>query len=394
MDELEQLNSWIEIVQRHMSVLSKPQAVVLALWSFGIVVTQSCGLTTVTVFLALLLGCKEGAIRQRLREWSWDQEDKKGQKRRELEVTHCFAPLLKWVLSWWPAEEMRIALAMDASSLADRLTVLAISVVYRGCAIPVAWIVVKGNTKGAWKPHWLALLAHLKDSIPADWFVLVTADRGLWAPWLYHAIVKNHWHPFLRINLGAKCRPEGTRTFRWLSQLIPKRGMYWSGRVTCFKSQPLDCTLVACWGEEHEEPWVILTDVAPEQADVLWYSLRPWIECGFRHIKRSGWGWHRTRMTDPRRATRFWLAIAVATLWSVSVGGEADAEIPVSTFDALPDLHIARRRATGRSAPRRLSCLRLGVITILVALITGQTLPIGRFLPEPWPSSPAVYDTS
>ena len=123
MDELEQLNSWIETVRQHMSVLSKPQAVVLALWSFGIVVTQCCGLTTVTFFLALLLGCKESAMRQRLREWSWGQEDKKGQKRRELEVTRCFAPLLKWVLSWWPTEEMRSALAMDASSLADRLTV-------------------------------------------------------------------------------------------------------------------------------------------------------------------------------------------------------------------------------------------------------------------------------
>ena len=57
MDDLEQLKSWTEIVQRHLSVLSKPQAVVLALWSFGIVVTQSCGLTTITIFLALLLGC-------------------------------------------------------------------------------------------------------------------------------------------------------------------------------------------------------------------------------------------------------------------------------------------------------------------------------------------------
>ena len=314
MDDLEQLKSWIATVQHHMPVLSKPQAVVLALWSFGIVVMQSCGLTTVTVFLAALLKCEEATMRQRLREWYWDQKDKRGEKRRELEVSLCFVPLLAWVLSWWPALEKRIALAMDASSLADRLVVLAISVVYRGCAIPVAWIVLKANTKEAWKPHWLALFAHIKDSIPEDWFVLVTADRGLYARWLYEAIVKNHWHPFLRINLGAKCRPQGTHTFRWLSELIPNRGIRWSGRVTCFKSNPLDCTLLACWAEQHEEPWVILTDVAPEQADILWYSLRPWIECGFKYIKRGGWGWHRSRMTDSNRATRLWLAIAVATL--------------------------------------------------------------------------------
>jgi len=44
-------------------------------------------------------------------------------------------------------------------------------------------------------------------------------------------------------------------------------------------------------------------------------------------------------MTDPARATRLWLAIAVATLWVISVGGEADATEPVSGLDALPELH-------------------------------------------------------
>jgi hypothetical protein len=394
MDDLEQVKSWIETVQQHLPVLSKPQAVVLALWSFGIVVMQSCGLTTVTAFLAALLQCKEDAMRQRLREWCRAENDKKGEKRRELDVTACFAPLLRWVLSWWPEDEKRIALAIDATTLADRFVVLAVSVVYRGCGLPVAWIVLQGNTKAAWKPHWLALLAHVKDSIPDAWCVVVTGDRGLYARWLYRAIVNNGWHPFLRINLGAKCRPEGAHVFRWIKELIPAPGSHWSGRVTCFKGKPLECTLLACWGEEHQEPWLILTDIAPEQADVLWYSLRPWIECGFRHTKRGGWRWNRCRMTDPKRATRLWLAIAVATLWCVSVGGEADATCKVSTLDALPELHIARRRATGRSRFRRLSCLRQGIIIILVALITGQPLPLGCFLPEPWPSSSFVNDTS
>lgn len=394
MDDLEQLKSWMETVQQHMPVLSKPQAVVLALWSFGIVVMQSCGLSTVTTFLSRLLDCQESSMRQRLREWYWDKKDKKGVMRDEVDVMVCFAPLLRWVLSWWPETEKRMALAMDATSLGERLVVLAVSVLYRGCAIPVAWVVLKGNTKEAWEPHWLALFVHLKDCIPEAWFVLVAADRGLYARWLYQAIVDNHWHPFLRINLGGKYRLQGEHTFRWLSTLVPQVGVHWCGLVTCFKGKPLDCTLLACWQEPHQDPWLILTDVAPQQADVLWYSLRPWIECGFRFIKRSGWRWHRTRMTDPKRATRLWLALAVATLWSLSVGGEVDATGPASTLDVLPETHIARRLAAGRPQSRRLCCLRQGLIAILVALITGQPLPLGRFLPEPWPSFSPVFDTS
>ena len=96
--------------------LSKPQAVVLAMWSFGIVMTGSCGLTTVSVFLAALLGKKENTVRQQLREWYRSQPDKKGHKRAELNVKSCFAPLMQWVLSGWSPQEKSMVLAIDAST--------------------------------------------------------------------------------------------------------------------------------------------------------------------------------------------------------------------------------------------------------------------------------------
>lgn len=381
------LGQWTAEVTSHLPSLSKPQAVVLALWSFGMVMTKACGLTTIAAFLARLLGQHENSVRQRLREWYWAAKDKQGAHRQELDVTPCFAPLVRWVLSWWPAQEKRLALAMDASTLGERFVVLAISIVYRGCAIPVAWVLVPATAPGAWKPHWLALFDHLQDCVPTDWTVLVLADRGLYAAWLYERITQLHWHPFLRINGGGKFRPQGETTFRRLATAAPKLGSAWCGRVTCFKRTPLACTLLACWTAGHDEPWLIITDLAPEQADVCWYGLRPWIECGFKDTKRGGWQWQQTQITDPDRATRFWLAIAVATLWVVSVGGEADATLPASSFDELPVTHIARRRTTKRARPRLLSCFRRGLLVILAAALTGAALPFGRFYPEPWPTT-------
>ena len=43
------------------------------------------------------------------------------------------------------------------------------------------------------------------------------------------------------------------------------------------------------------------------------YGLRAWIEQGFKKIKGGGWQWHSTRMTDPARVERLWLAIVLAT---------------------------------------------------------------------------------
>lgn len=63
------------------------------------------------------------------------------------------------------------------------------------------------------------------------------------------------------------------------------------------------------------------------------------IEQGCKITKRAGWQWQRTRMEDPDRAARLWLAVAVATLWLLLVGGEADDTIPDSTLlDLTPTL--------------------------------------------------------
>lgn len=381
------LKNWTETVTKYMPHLSKPQVVVLAMWSFGMVITKSCGLTTVSVFLAHLLGKKENTVRQQLREWYKDGEKKKGTQREEIEVKSCFAPLVKWVLSWWSESEKRLALVLDASTLGQRFTVLAISIVYRGCAIPVAWVIVSATASDEWKKYWLSLFKELEGSIPSAWLVIVLADRGLYAKWLYKAIVKAGWHPFLRIKKGGTYRPKGARKFRSLAKAAATVGSAWCGEVVCFKTNPLKCTLLARWDEGHEEAWLIITDLSAEQADAFWYAMRPWIENGFKHTKRGGWQWQNTKMTDPDRASRLWLAIAVATLWVVSVGGEAEENLPASSFEALPLTHIARRRTTKRSQPRLISCFRRGIVTILVALIAGQPLPLGRFRPQPWPTA-------
>src|SRR4029450_6306190 len=113
---------------------------------------------------------------------------------------------------------------------------------------------------------------------------------------LFRRITRLGWHPFLRINTGGTFRPHGH----------VRRG-------------PLK-TFVAA----HRT-------AVPGASPSCWYGLRAWIEQGFKITKRAGWQWQRTHMTKPERAARLWLAVAVATLWLLSVGGEADETIPATT---------------------------------------------------------------
>jgi len=349
------------------------------------VLANACGLSRVSTALASHLGEKEGNLRQRLREWYWNRQDKKGKQRVDWEVSHSFGPLLIWILECWSSRERELVLAMDATSLKKLFVVLSISVVYRGCAIPIAWRILQEGQKGSWKEPWLDLLRGLQGVIAADWRVVVMADRGLYAHWLYTAIQECGWHPFLRINLRSLYRPKGRAVFRPISQLLPSPGSLWSGQVTCFVQNSIDCTLLACWGSQYKEPWLILTDLPPEEASAAWYGLRSWIEDSFKDLKRDGWQWQKTRMADPARAARLWLALAVATLWVVSVGGEADANLPPPQIDRLPPTHIARRTKFRPVSPRLLSCFTRGMILILAALINHHPISMGTLLPEPWP---------
>ena len=137
------LDDWTATLATHFPHMSKPQVAVLALWSFGMVLARSCGLTAVVSVLVPLLNGSFNTLRQRLREWYKGADDKSGDHRRELDVTTCFAPLLQWILQDWPCP--RLAVALDATSLFDCLVVLSISIVYRGTAIPVAWKVLRAT---------------------------------------------------------------------------------------------------------------------------------------------------------------------------------------------------------------------------------------------------------
>ena len=378
MSRLPGLYQWTRVIARRFPHLSKPVAGCLALWSLGMIVARSCSLTAVSWALVPLLGQKFYTIRERLRDWYREAEAKAGSQRAQLELGTCWAPWLAWVLDGWSSQQL--ALALDATTLGTRFTVLAISVLYRGCAVPVAWKVLYATKPHAWRPEWQALLRQFRDCVPRGWRVIVLADRGLYAKWLFHAITAHGWHPLLRVKNQGKFRPSGWYHWYPMSQLVPAPGQRWQGRGTAYASASaqLECTLLAYWGEGHADPWLVLTDLPPQAADVCWYGLRAWIEQGFKRLKRGGWQWQYTRMKKPARAERLWLALAVATWWLLSVGGQADVQIPAETMAHVPNTRLGRWRLIG--------IFQRGWHQILATLLTHRRLPLANGNPEPWPA--------
>lgn len=386
------VTAWTTTIQTHLSPLTKPQAPVLALWSLGMVLARSCALTAVSAFLATWLHRKEDTGRQQWREFCSEATAKRGTARQELVVETCFVPLLAWVVNQW--EGTQLALALDATTLGTRCTVLALSVVSRGCAIPVAWTVLLATAKHAWRREWLRLLRQVHRAVPRSWTVLVLADRGLYARWLFRRLTRLGWHPFLRLNTGGTLRPKDHVRGVALKSLVPAPGTAWQGTGSAFKgrNRQLHCTLLACGEAGYQDPWLILTARPPEARTACWYGLRAWIAQGLKITTRAGWQWHRTHMTTPERAARLWLAVAVATVWLLSVGGEAEETIPASTVPDVTALIPAPPRMRQATRLRLVSVFRRGGNLILVALLEQAPLPMGRFVPEPWPAVMALEE--
>ena len=179
-------------------------------------------------------------------------------------------------------------------------------------------------------------------------------------------------------------RTSNSTFWKALATVVTPETKNWSGQITCFKGNSLDCTLLARWDDGYTDPWLILTDSKPFEANVGWYRFRSWIECSYRDVKSDGFGWQRTRLKQPDRAERHWLAMAVAMLWMVTLGGEQEL--------ASNETLVSDRSSGSFSASvPTLSCFLNGLLTVIAQLyakryplgLNGQSLCFGRLFPLP-----------
>ena len=346
-----------QVIETQLPHLSRPQLTGLVLWVCGAVLAGSASQNAVAS--ALSPWGRWNNLRQYLREWLYDGSDRARPGQTELDVSLCFAPLLRWVLAWWRSGPL--ALAVDPTLKGDQTTAIVISVVYRGCAIPVAWRIHRATQRGSWMDPTVELLRELAPAVPKEMTVIVLCDRGIaspklwrqiraqgWHPYIWHPYI---WHPYMRYRKNVTfCAQDGRRLPA--QHFVSRPDTAWIGRGAAFSTPNAKrrCTLLAVWYVEQEEPWIILTGLPPEDAGPSWYALRFWIELGFKAVKGLGWKWDQTRRTDPARISRHWLVLSVVTLLALAYGTRLedahDRRIAPGNLRRRP-----RRRIPGAATP-------------------------------------------
>jgi DDE family transposase len=370
-EELKRLNAE---VSSHLGHLNKSFVQVLSLYVLGMSLVKHSGQNQIAAFLVGFLGGNLGSMKQRLRELNYETAAKRGQKRQELVVKSCFAPLLAWVLSKFQRGSRELVLAADARYLRDRFCILAVSVVVAKTAIPVAWHIQATDAKGAWNPIWFELFELLAVAIPADWQVSILTDAGLYSkPFFQELAKRRNWYPLMRITASGFFQAKGTQNWQPLQQGVFRGMQPVCLEGHCFKGNPLYATLILRWDQAYETPCLVLSNIAVQAVKHYVYALRYWIELGFKDLKRGFLHWEQTKMTDPKRAERLWLVMSISLLWLTSLG-EWAADLP--QWEAF----VSSKTGTRLSRPL------LGWLLLFSALLKQQDLPFGYFKPYAWPS--------
>jgi hypothetical protein len=302
----------------------------------------------------------------------------------------CGADLLRWIRAHWTGGPL--ALGLDASHRRDDVVLLRMSVLYRGAALPVAWVIVPANQPGAWEPHWERMLRWARSALPRDQEVRTLADQGVGRPRLWHAIRSQQVHPIMRVRTTSTVAPTG-QARQSVLRLAPGPGHGWVGVGVAVTHAPkrIAGPLAVAWGADHAEPWAPLVERSAAQVDAAWDALRSWDEAGFRQSTSMGWDWQRGQVTDPDAVAWQYLVVATVTLWTVAVGTRIeDAEqqgVPPGRLRRAPPTTGAplRRRWSG-TAQRVISLLRRGAGRRLRWLLAQGRCWVRLWLrPEPLP---------
>jgi hypothetical protein len=303
----------------------------------------------------------------------------------------CGADLLRWIRAHWTGGPL--VLGLDASHRRADVVLLRMSVLYRGAALPVAWVIVPANQPGAWGTALgadAALGPQRAAARPGG--PHAGGSGGVEPPAVARhpvAAVPSHHAGASHVDLRADRSGALSRCCVWR----PDRGMDGWARGVAFKHAPkrIAGTLAVAWGAGHAEPWAPLVERSAAQVDAAWYALRSWDEAGFRQSTSMGWDWQRGQVTDPDAVAWQYLVVATVTLWTVAVGTRIeDAEqqgVPPGRLRRAPPTTGAplRRRWSG-TAQRVISLLRRGAGRRLRWLLAQGRCWVRLWLrPEPLP---------
>lgn len=261
-----------------------------------------------------------------------------------------------------------LVLMMDGSSAGRGCLVLMLSVRYRGRALPLAWVVVRGK-----KGHFpctthQALVAQVAPLIPQGAGVIFLGDGEFDGSELQAQLERLGWAYVCRTacNSLLYCGEEGKLHLNDLYLPQGESLILRGAELTAARYGPILVLIV--WEHPHKHPLYLVSNLADDEAALRWYRRRAHIETFFSDQKSRGFRIDKSHLSDPARLHRLLIAACLAYLWLVYLGSRALAEALVGQIHRIDRCDL--------------SLFQLGATLLDFLLEASQPLPVA-FCPIP-----------
>lgn len=215
-----------------------------------------------------------------------------------------------------------LVLMMDGSEVGRGCLALLLSVQYRGRALPLGWLVVKGKKGHFPQEKHIELVLAAKKLIPAGADVIFLGDGEFDGTQLQEKLAEFGWKYACRTASNAILY-DGEEEFSF-QDLILKPGMCLAMEAVTFTRQRYGPVLaVAWWRSDYQEPIYLVSNMDLVEEVCMWYKKRFRIETFFSDQKSRGFHLHKSHLADPKRLAHLMVAACLAYIWVVYLGTQA-----------------------------------------------------------------------
>lgn len=252
-----------------------------------------------------------------------------------------------------------ITLALDATTLREDFWLLAVSVSYRGRAIPIylrSWAGV--NTCYDYWGRVEQVLGELKALLPESYPFELVADRGFQGENMLTILDKVGWGYSIRVNGDYHIRKAGEEAFVPVTRLADG----WYEAVTLGKTARGGPVNLAVSTAEGGARWYLMSNLSERAQAIDSYRQRFWIEETFKDLK-SKLRWESYTRKVPTRG-RLGKCIAISCL-SYAIQTALGTQITLSASEQRKTSVFNRFRQAFRRTNQKLQQIITRVISII-----------------------------
>jgi hypothetical protein len=248
----------------------------------------------------------------------WVRNDK-------ITVDGYFVPYAQALLAHLACQTL--VLVIDGSGVGRGCVALMRHVVYKGRALPLAWLVRRGK-KGHFPEDWhIALVEQVQALLPEGAHVVLLGDGEFDGTDLQHTLEEAGWSYVCRTGCHLTASWEG-ETFR-LDTLgaCSKPGTLSELKEVRFTEAAYGpVMLVCCWAKGYQEPLYLVSNMAAADEACYLYAKRFRIETFFSDQKSRGFHLHKSHLSEPQRLSRLLMAACLAYIWIVYLGAVCEKD--------------------------------------------------------------------